>query len=106
VQCTHLLRCWPLAMQPPWPAPWTLLAGRERTPQRLARIPLPPPLCWVHPHPRSSPSISCRVHNWLSTQYDYQTKCTTRERPSLTGSTGPLSRLERRGYWRCRLAQP
>jgi hypothetical protein len=67
-------------MQPPRPAPWTLLAGRERTPQRLARIPLPPPLRWVHPHPRSSPSISCRVHNWLSTQYDYQSKCTTREK--------------------------
>jgi hypothetical protein len=59
-------------MQPPRPAPRILPEGRERTPQRPARIPLPPPLRWVHPHPRSSPLISCRVHNWLSTQYDYQ----------------------------------
>jgi hypothetical protein len=65
VQCTHILRCWPLAMQPPRLTPRTLPEGRERTPQRLARIPLPPPLCWVHPHPKSNPSISCRVHNCL-----------------------------------------
>jgi hypothetical protein len=95
VQCTHPLRCWPLAMQSPRPAPRTLPVGWERTPQWLARIPLSPPLRWVHPHPRSSSSISCRVHNWLSTQYDYQTKCTTRGEPSLTGSTGPPSRLGR-----------
>jgi hypothetical protein len=95
VQCTHLLRCWPLAMQPPRPVPRTLLVGWERTPQRLARIPLQPPLCWVHPHPRSSPWISCRVHKWLSTKYDYQIKCTTRERSLLKGSTGLLSWLGR-----------
>jgi hypothetical protein len=49
-------------MQPPRPAPQTLLEGREQTPQRLARISLQPPLRWVHPHPKSSPWISCRVH--------------------------------------------
>jgi hypothetical protein len=87
VQYTHLLRCWPLEMQPPRPAPRTLPEGQGRTPQQLAWIPLHPPLRWVHPHPRSSPWISCRVHTWLSTQYDYQTKCTTWERSSLTGST-------------------
>jgi hypothetical protein len=85
-------------MQPPRPALRTLPEGRERTPQRLARVPLPPPLRRVHPHPRSSPSISCRVHNWLSTQCDYQTKCTTQEGPSLTGSTGLPSCLGRLGY--------
>jgi hypothetical protein len=63
VQCTHLVRRSPLAMQPPRPAPRTLLEGWERTSQRLAWIPLQPPLHWVHPHPRSSPWISCRVHN-------------------------------------------
>jgi hypothetical protein len=98
-QRTHPLRSWPLAMQPPRPAPRILPEGQERTPQRLMRIPLLPPLRWVHPHPRSSPLISCRVHNWLSTQYDYQTKRTTRERSSLIGSTGLLSRLGRRGCW-------
>jgi hypothetical protein len=103
-QCTHLLRCWPLAMQPPRPAPRTLPEGRERTPQRLARILLQPPPRWVHPHPRSSPWISYRVHNWLLTKYDYQSKCTTRERSALTGLTGLLSRSGRRGYWRCRPA--
>jgi hypothetical protein len=60
----------------------------------------------VHPHPRSSPSISCRVHNWLSTQYNYQTKCTTREGSSLTSLTGQPSRLGRRGCWQCRPVQP
>jgi hypothetical protein len=49
--CTHLLRCWPLAMQPPRPAPRILPEEQERTPQRLARIPLPPPLRWVIPIP-------------------------------------------------------
>jgi hypothetical protein len=83
----------------------TLLEGRERTPQRLARILLQPPPRWVHPHPRSSPWISCRVRNWLSTKYDYKTTCTTRERYSLTGSTGLLSRLGRQGCWRCRPVQ-
>jgi hypothetical protein len=29
---------------------------------------------------RSSPWISCIVHNWLSTKYDYQTTCTTWEK--------------------------
>jgi hypothetical protein len=66
-------------MQPPRLAPQTLLEGRERTPQRLAWLPLQPPQRWVHSHPRSSPWISYRVHNWLSTKYGYQTKCTTRE---------------------------
>jgi hypothetical protein len=93
VQCTHLLRRWPLAMQHPRPVPRISPEGRERTPQRPARFPLQPPLRWVHPHPKSSPLISYRVHNWLSTQYDYQTKCTTRERSTLTGSTGLPSRL-------------
>jgi hypothetical protein len=106
VECTHLLRRSPPAMQPPRSAPRTLLEERERTPQRLARILLQPPLHWVHPHPRSSPRISCRVHNRLSTKYDYQTKCTTEERSSLTSSTGLLSRLGRQGCWRCRPVQP
>jgi hypothetical protein len=69
--------------------------GWERTPQRLARNPLQPSPRWVHPRPRSSLWISCRVHHWLSTKYDYQTTCTTRERSSLTGSTRLLSRLGR-----------
>jgi hypothetical protein len=77
--------------------------GRERTPQRLARNPLQPLPRWVHPRPRSSPLISCTVHNWLSTKYDYQTTCTTRERSSLTSSTGLLSRLGCQVCWRCRL---
>jgi hypothetical protein len=99
VQSAHPLRCWPPTMSLPRPAPRTLLEGRERTSQRSARILLQPPLHWVHLRPRLSPWISCRVHNWLSTQYDYQIKCTTREGSSLTGSTGLLSRLGRRGYW-------
>jgi hypothetical protein len=36
--------------------------GRERTPQWVARLLLPPPLQRVHPPPRIDPSISCRVH--------------------------------------------
>jgi hypothetical protein len=44
---------------------------------------------------RSSPWISCTVHNWLSTKYDYQTTCTIQERSSLTSLTGLLSRLVR-----------
>jgi hypothetical protein len=51
-QRTHPLRCWLLAMQPPRPAPRILPEGWERTSQRLARIPLPPLLRWVHPHPQ------------------------------------------------------
>jgi hypothetical protein len=78
---------------------------RERTPQRLAWNPLQPLPRWVHPHPRSSPWISCIVHNWLSTKYDYQTTCTTREGSSLTSSTGLLSRLGRQVCWRCRQDQ-
>jgi hypothetical protein len=79
--------------------------GWERTPQRLAQNPLQPLPRWVHPHPRSSPWISCIVHNWLSTKYHYQTTCTTQERSSLTSSTGLLSRLGRQVCWRCRLVQ-
>jgi hypothetical protein len=79
--------------------------GREWTSQRLAQIPLQPLPRWVHPHPRSSSWISCRVRNWLSTKYDYQTTCTTRERSSLTGLTRLLSRLGRQGCWRCRPVQ-
>jgi hypothetical protein len=79
--------------------------GQEQTPQRLARNPLQPLPRWVHPPPRSSPWISCTVHNWLSTKYDNQTTCTTRERSSLTSSTGPLSRLGHQVCWRCRQVQ-
>jgi hypothetical protein len=50
---------------------------------------------------RSSPWISCIVHNWLSTKYDYQTTRTTRGRSSLTSSTGLLSWLGRQVGWRC-----
>jgi hypothetical protein len=42
--------------------PQTPPEGRERTPQRAARFPLPPLLWRVHLPPRLSPSISCRVH--------------------------------------------
>jgi hypothetical protein len=76
---------------------------RERTPLWLARNPLQPLLCWVHPPPRSSPWISCTVHNWLSTKYDYQTTCTTREGSSLASSTGLLSRSGRQVCLQCRL---
>jgi hypothetical protein len=105
VQCTQLLQRWPPAAYLPRPAPRSLLGGRERTPQRLARNPLQPLPCWVHSPPRSSLWISCTVHNWLSTKYDYQTTCTTREGSSLTSSTGLLSRLERQVCWQCRLVQ-
>jgi hypothetical protein len=45
--------------------PRTLLKRRERTPQQAAQLPLLPPLWRVHPPPRSSPSISCRVHKMV-----------------------------------------
>jgi hypothetical protein len=67
--------------------------GGERTPQRLAWNLLQPLPRWVHLPPRISPWISCTVYNWLSTKYDYQTTCTTRERSSLTSLTGLLSRV-------------
>jgi hypothetical protein len=42
----------------------------------------------------------------LSIKYDYHIQRTTREGSILTSSTGPASRLGRRGYWQCRPVLP
>jgi hypothetical protein len=96
---THLLLCWPSAAQPPRPAPRSQLGGGKWTPQRLAWNLLQPLLRWVHLPPGTSLWISCIVHNWLSTKYDYQPTCTTRERCSLTSSTEQQSRTGRQVCW-------
>jgi hypothetical protein len=105
LQCTHLLLCWPLAVQPPRLAPRSRPGGGERTPRQQAWKILQPLLCWVPLPPRTSPSISCTVHNRWSIKYDYQAICTTRERSSLTSLTGQQSRSERLVCWQCRQAR-
>jgi hypothetical protein len=105
LQCTHLLLCWPLAPQPPRLAPRFRPGEGERTPRQQARKPLQPLSCWVHLPPRTSLSISCTVHNRWSIKYDYQAKCTTRERSSLTSLTRQQSRSERLVCWQCRQAR-
>jgi hypothetical protein len=79
VQCTHILVCWPLAGTPQQLAPRSRPGGGEWTPRQLAWNLLQPLLRWVHLPLRTSLSISCTVHNRLSTKYDYQSTCTTRK---------------------------
>jgi hypothetical protein len=76
------------------------------TPQQAARRLFPPPLQWVHPPPRTSPSISCRVHKPVVNEVRLPYPSTAREESILTSSTGLPSRLGRRGYWRCRPVLP
>jgi hypothetical protein len=92
-----------------WPqrlAPRALPEGRERTPQRAARLPRPPPQQRVHPPPRTGPLISCRVYKLVVNLVRLPHRMYYSGGSTLTSSTGPPSRLGRRGYWQCRPVLP